>query len=547
MKQIVYTPGFVIANLRLERLLGTGGFGEVWLAEHLDLGDKVAVKIPLVAEYVRVLRLEGRLQHQLDHENIVHVIDLNTSNEPPYCVMEYVEGENLRQRMGREKKLGVAAARSILRDVLLGLREAHRLGIVHRDLKPENILLNQKGKALIADFGLGSVVHEVTQSVVRSSRARNSEGGADSSVSQQDSIALSDELSPAALTASRIVGTYDYMSPEQRAGDEVDARSDIYSLAVVTVEMLTGERPYGDVGTRLKRHDVAQEFAAALLTALDEKEYRHPDAEAMMRAMRMDLPSESRAMIAGIEGQLGELLRRAEDAMVFVDQGVYTMGSKDGPENERPAHKEEVSPFFLSRYQVTATEFCFFLNDIGGNKGRLIRTGRACTLEQVGNIFRPVSSCENYPANCVSYTGAAMFCDWLTKRTGTTYRLPTEAEWEFVARRLNVSPETSCYGRQLTSVEETLCPVDAFTPSALGFYQLLGNVAEWCRDPYAGNYSHASVPNQHAPSGRLYVARGGSWSSPEDELIPTRRRVHIGQTFSPTIGFRIARSVGGKS
>lgn len=547
MKPTAYAHGYMIANLRLERLLGTGGFGEVWLAEHLDLGDKVAVKIPLVAEYVRVLRLEGRLQHQLDHENIVHVIDLNTTHEPPYCVMEYVEGENLRQRMARDTKLGVPAARMILRDVLLGLREAHRLGIVHRDLKPENILLNVKGKALIADFGLGSVVHEVTQSVVRSSRARGAQVVADSTASQQDSIALSDELSPAALTASRIVGTYDYMSPEQRAGDDVDARSDIYSLAVVAVEMLTGERPYGDVGTRLKRHDVAQEFADALLTALDEKEYRHADAEAMMRALRMDLPSEARAMTAGIEGQLGELLRRAEEAMVHVEGGVYTMGCEDGPENERPAHKVEVAPFFLSRFHVTATEFCFFLNDIGGNKGRLIRLGRACTIEQAGNIYRPVSGCENHPANCASYSGAAMFCDWLTKRTGLTYRLPSEAEWEFVARELNVLPEANSYGRQLTSVEETLCPVDAFPPSALGFHQLLGNVAEWCRDPYAGNYNHGSQTKQGSPAGRLYVARGGSWSSPSDELIPTRRRVHIGQTFSPTIGFRIARSVGGNS
>ena len=213
----IYTPGHVIANLRLERLLGVGGFGEVWLAEHLDLDDMVAVKIPLNAEYVRVLRLEGRLQHQLDHENIVHVIDLNTTHEPPYCVMDYVEGENLRQRLACERKLSVPIVRAILRDVLLGLCEAHRLGIVHRDLKPENILLTPKDKAMVADFGLGSVVHEVTQSVVRSSRARAEEGGALSSAPQQDSIALSDAMSPAALTASRIVGTYDYMSPEPRA------------------------------------------------------------------------------------------------------------------------------------------------------------------------------------------------------------------------------------------------------------------------------------------------------------------------------------------
>lgn len=557
-----FAPGAIIANLRIERQLGAGGFGEVWLAEHLDLGYRVAVKIPLLSEYVRLLRLEGRLQHQLDHENIVHVIDLNTTHDPPYCVTEFVDGENLRQRLDRDGRLPMAQIRSMGRAMLLGLREAHRLGIVHRDLKPENILLGNDGSVKIADFGLGSVVNEITQSIVRSSRASSAPSAPGTSPvapsenpSAVDSIARSESLGAVSLTA-RIVGTYDYMSPEQRAGEEVDARSDIYSLGVMLVEMLTGQRPFGDVGARLRRHEVPPEIAEALLVALDDKDYRHADADAFMRALRIELPTATGLVAGTITGQIEAFLAGLEDRLVYIEGGAFTMGSDDGPDNERPSHACHVSPYCLARYAVTAAEFVLFLNDIGGNKARLFRPGRASTIEMVGTVYQPAPGCQNHPANCVSYAGAAMFCDWIRRRLGGDYRLPTEAEWEFAAAggrsRLvypwgsdSPTPECARFARQMTIPEEALAAVDSYAAGPHGQHQLAGNVAEWCRDPYVGNYRHAaSLPQDGAGAGgRLYVARGGCWSGAADDLRNTRRRVHIGQTFSPAIGFRIARSV----
>lgn len=561
-----FAPGAIIANLRIERQLGAGGFGEVWLAEHLDLGYRVAVKIPLLSEYVRLLRLEGRLQHQLDHENIVHVIDLNTTHDPPYCVTEFVDGENLRQRLDREGRLPMAQVRAMSRAMLMGLREAHRVGIVHRDLKPENILLGNDGSVKIADFGLGSVVNEITQSIVRSSRASSiaaAPGASPDPVSDNyspaDSIARSESLGPVSLTA-RIVGTYDYMSPEQRAGEEVDARSDIYSLGVMLVEMLTGQRPFGDVSARLRRHEVPSDTAEALLVALDDKDYRHADADAFMRALRIELPSATGSVAGTIPGQIESFLTGLEDRLAYIEGGAFTMGSDHGPDNERPAHRCLVSPFCLARHAVTASEFVLFLNDIGGNKTRLFRPGRASTIELVGAVYRPAPGCQNHPANCVSYAGASMFCDWVTRRLGQEYRLPTEAEWEFVASGGGLrfvypwgneppTPERARFARQMTTPEEALAPVDAYGGGPLGHHQMAGNVAEWCRDPYLGNYRHAAIdpPDGSAAGGRLYVARGGCWSGASDDLRNTRRRVHIGQTFSPAIGFRIARSIAGRA
>lgn len=546
MQQGTYSPGTVIANLRLERILGVGGFGEVWLAEHLDLGDFVAIKIPLVPEYVRVLRLEGRLQHQLEHENIIHVIDLNTTNDPPYCVMEYIDGENLRQLLEREKKLSLNRTRELTHSILLGLHEAHRLGIVHRDIKPENILISKNGTVKIADFGLGSVVNEVTKSIIHSSKAsQNNSPSSESSV--HDSITLSDDMGSATLSLPRIVGTFDYMSPEQRAGDKIDARSDIYSLAVIIVEMLTGQRPYGDVASRLQRHHIPEEFCKALLTALDERDYRFDNANAFLRALDMDLPNQSFSSLNQAIGDIKGTLQHLENNMVYIEGDVFTMGSDNGPDSERPSHPKQVDPFYLSRYAVTASEFCLFLNHIGGNKSRLIRLGRSCTTEQAGSLYTPAPGCENHPANCVSHTGALMYCDWLNKQLATNYRLPTEAEWEYSVSYQKLILENICYKRHMKNPEDTICSVNSFKANSLGLYQMTGNVAEWCLGPYLGNYSHAQlVDDKEAQKKRLFVVRGGSWSSQIDELVSTRRRVQIGQTFSPTIGFRVARSLGGE-
>ena len=221
----------------IERELGQGGMATVYLAEDLKHKRKVAVKV-LRPELVAAIGSERFLREieitaNLNHPHILPLLDSGKAvrhqtrpapglaragqadSKPAeflYYVMPYVEGESLRERLNREKQLAIDDALSIATEVADGLGSAHRQGVVHRDIKPENILLRE-GHALVADFGIALAV--------------TSAGG--------------DRLTETGLS----LGTPAYMSPEQVAGErDIDARSDIYSLACVLYEMLAGDPPF---------------------------------------------------------------------------------------------------------------------------------------------------------------------------------------------------------------------------------------------------------------------------------------------------------------
>ncbi|HVT89643.1 MAG TPA: serine/threonine-protein kinase [Tepidisphaeraceae bacterium] len=266
-----------ISEYVLDAPIGAGTFGQVWRAHHHVWGDQlVAVKIPTDAQYVRNLQHEGTAIHGLIHPNIVRAIGFDPFADPAYLVMEYVPGTSLRTLIG-QKKLTAADTVAIMKQVLAGLQYAHSRGIVHRDMKPENILIHERaskegygseGVVKVTDFGLGSAV--MTSAI--------------------GSIAYSASLNDPA--AQKIAGTLDYMSPEQRTGGQVDARTDIYACGVILYEMFTGERPAGtelpsDLNKTVsgylddafrrsyarldKRFASAEEFSAALGAAPDAK------------------------------------------------------------------------------------------------------------------------------------------------------------------------------------------------------------------------------------------------------------------------------------
>ncbi len=201
---------------RIERQLGAGGMATVYLAEDLRHDRKVAIKV-LKSELAAVLGAERFVQEikttaQLQHPHILPLFDSGQADGFLFYVMPYIEGETLRTKLDREKQLGIEESVRITREVADALDYAHRHGVIHRDIKPENILLHD-GRPMVADFGIALAV----------------------------SAAAGGRMTETGLS----LGTPHYMSPEQATADkEITARSDVYSLASVLYEMLTGNPPH---------------------------------------------------------------------------------------------------------------------------------------------------------------------------------------------------------------------------------------------------------------------------------------------------------------
>jgi Tfp pilus assembly protein PilF len=263
----------------VERELGQGGMATVWLAIDLRAERKVAIKVlrPALAGAIGVDRFarEVRLTAGLHHPCIVPVLDSGvlpaSERDPPlpWYAMPFIEGESLRARLQRERQLAIEDALRITTDVAGALQVAHDHGIVHRDIKPENILLAD-GLVHVVDFGIAKALVEV--------------GG--------------DRLTSTGIA----IGTPAYMSPEQASAESVDARSDQYSLATVTYEMLVGETPYtGPTAQaiiarrfaeparpiRTVRSAVPDGVERAVLKALERAPVdRHPDVATFARELR---------------------------------------------------------------------------------------------------------------------------------------------------------------------------------------------------------------------------------------------------------------------
>ena len=232
---------------RLESKLGSGGMSTVYLAVDETLGRHVAIKvlhqeISDQQDQLERFRREARAVAQLSHPNLVGVIDAGEEGGRPFIVFEYVPGQTLKQRISAEGRLPLDEATAYAIEIGRGLQAAHQARLIHRDVKPQNVLIDPEGRAKITDFG----------------------------------IALS--LESHGLTATgRVLGTTDYVSPEQAMGREIDARTDVYSLGILLYEMLTGEVPFKaetQVGVAMKHVN----------ETVPNVQRRRPDASAVLAA-----------------------------------------------------------------------------------------------------------------------------------------------------------------------------------------------------------------------------------------------------------------------
>ena len=206
--------GTVLASrYEIIELLGRGGMGNVYRVLDTKINEEIALKFlnPAVADDKMIERFKNELKlaRKISHKNICRMYDLGDEEGSPYITMEYVTGEDLQSMIKMTGQLSVGRAISIAKQVCEGLAEAHRLGIVHRDLKPRNIMIDKEGNARIMDFGIARSIK--VKGITR---------------------------------AGSLVGTPEYMSPEQVKGQKVDQSSDIYSLGIILFEMMTGQVPF---------------------------------------------------------------------------------------------------------------------------------------------------------------------------------------------------------------------------------------------------------------------------------------------------------------
>jgi serine/threonine-protein kinase len=248
------------------RKLGAGGMANVYLAEDQELGRRVAIKIlndrhANDEQFVERFRREAKNAAALSHPNIVSIYDRGEAEGTYYIAMEYLDGRSLKELILSRGDAPIAVVVEYARQILSALRFAHRHGIVHRDIKPHNVLVDGEGRVKVTDFG-----------IARAGTSQMTEAGS-------------------------IVGTAQYLSPEQARGADVDQRSDLYSLGVLMYEMLTGEVPFsGDTPVEIamkhlsqtpvppstKRHDVPRELDMVVMRALaKDPDDRYQSADEM--------------------------------------------------------------------------------------------------------------------------------------------------------------------------------------------------------------------------------------------------------------------------
>lgn len=506
------------------RFLGRGGMGAVYAARQISLERNVAIKL-LPAELSRNpaaaerFRREARALAKLNHPNIVSVHDFGeTADGSFYFVMEHVEGSDLHQLI-REGRIALPQVLDIVRQVCDALEYAHAQGFVHRDIKPANILVDLAGRVKVSDFGLARIV-----------------GESDAAPPHE----------PAPTMTGGIVGTPDYIAPEQRAGDRpVDHRADIYSLGVMLYEMLTGSVPRGAFELPSRRADVDQQMDRVVLRAMQEepdKRYQHAAevksdvARAARRpARRWWLRSAALFAIAG--------------GAVAAWQWLPMSGAG------QPGGSSVTAP--LSGEWRNARGIIFLPCGTPGVLMASMETKRAAFAEFAAAVPRDMSGLVYYPQDglwaegqgswesvpgippqtgdhavvAVSATDAVAFCEWLTSeglasgelKPGERYRLPTAEEWARAARLpLAIQPDKTNPAPGAAGG-----PTRGSLPDPNGFHDLHSGVVEWTASP--------------GPNAGEMLACGTGWADATLSPGAALARPYQGDIRGAALGFRIVR------
>ena len=528
--------GTLLSNgkYRIEAYLASGGFGNTYVATDLAFDERVAVKELFVKgicgrnastgevcvslsenrisfdAHREKFRKEARRIRKLNSRHVVKVRDLFDDNDTSYYVMDFIDGESLSTRLHRQRRpLTEAEVCSLLPQVLDGLQTLHAERIWHLDLKPANIMVDREGTVVLIDLGA-------------SKQLQTAEG-----------VSVS--------TSSAMAYTQGYAPPEQM--DQLFERfgpwTDLYALGATLFHLLTRQRPpsasdiLDDSDAALAMPGVSSRMQQLVRWLMTPARNGRPQSveevraywdeqtettEGVAQVMSTDRnnqpiasPNEETLVLGKSTASSLPAVKRLIEDMVFVAGGTFQMGATseqhdDAFEDERPVHQVTLDNFYICKYEVT----------------------QALWKEVMGSNPSYWKG-DNLPVENVSWNDCQDFIRKLNALTGKSFRLPTEAEWEFAARGGNNSRGYKYAGSdnigdvawyEDNSGEKTHA-VGTKLPNELGLYDMSGNVWEWCQDWYGG-YSNIPQNNPKGPNGgksgffrSLFssrVLRGGGWN-----------------------------------
>jgi len=524
--------------------IGFGGMGIVWKA--IDLANSteqqqeiVALKmlppeIAAKATDLKRLKEEAQRARKLSHPNIVNVYNWHEDPNSGVIIieMEYLTGRSIDKVLAEEGTPSIPLKRVIelLRPVARAVDWAYdQHQLVHRDLKPGNVILTDDDTIKVLDFGLSAV-------------ARASSGGS----------ALVQDAS----------GTQEYMPPEARRVHKVKRTRDVYALGVMAYELLTSECPWPGTTAMFRaeeKHEddwpekpssITNEQWQALKNSLAYKATARPETlyqtievldGAALKAVKEQQLEEASVKKKRQQAEAKKLVGK----MVSIPAGKFKMGSNE-LDAEQPIHTVSIPSFLMGETAITFAQWDACVA-AGGCKYKPEDEGW-------GRGDRPVIN--------VSHDDVTQeYIPWLNKQTGKTYRLPTEAEWEYAARAgttsaystgncINTSQANydgnydwnNC-GAKTGHYEAKTVKVASFAPNAYGLYDMHGNVWEWTQDGWNGDYKGAPEDGSARMTGDCgeFVLRGGSWYGLPNYLRSAFRSWNSASERSLYNGFRLVQ------